>query len=147
MKGMILACTLAFAFIAAFRPVHAQQPVKQEPRDGIALWVAASDIDVLGAYIANWLPVLEPADTAATRPSDARKDDGPSYLQAAATYLDLAGPWSITNGIVLRAGFNNGPERDAPIVPGAPAAITGNRFTQVHEMLGRHVFLIFTTSF
>ena len=147
MKGLLPACVLAFAFIAAPRPVHAEQPMKQEPRDGIALWVAASDIDVLGAYIANWLPFPEPADRAAPPPSDARKGEGPTYLQAATSYFDLAGPWSVTSGIMLRAGFNKGPERDAPVVSAPLAAMTGNRFTQVSEMLGRHVFLVFTTSF
>src|SRR5436190_22483368 len=98
-----LAFILAFAMVTFFESADAQQPVaKHQTRDGIALWAAASDIDVLGVYVTNWLQSFEPLGSATDQPTVPRKDDGPSYLQAAASHLELAGPWALANGMMVR---------------------------------------------
>jgi len=148
MRRNIALCVVALALIALAAPLCASEPSeKDEGNAGIGLWLAASDIDVLGAYIANWLPFFEPPGSATGQRAERRKSDGPSYLQAAAGYLELAGPWTLANGMMVRAGFTNGSDRDAPIAPGAPSAITGNRLAQVYEMLGRHVFVTLSATF
>lgn len=148
MKRNIALCVVALALIAFAMPLRASEPSeKDEGNAGIALWLAASDIDVLGIYIANWLPLFEPVGSATSQRTEPRKDDGSSYLQATASDLGLAGPWTLANGMMVRAGFTNGPDRDTPIAPEAPSAITGNRLARVYEMLGRHVFVTLSATF
>ncbi|MEO1660575.1 MAG: TonB-dependent receptor [Pseudomonadota bacterium] len=63
-------------------------------------------------------------------------------------YFDLAGRWSATDHLTLRAGVNNVFDEDPPlssVVGTAPG--NGNTYPQVYDALGRYVFLNATLDF
>ena len=69
------------------------------------------------------------------------------FTLAAMNYLDLAGSWSVTKRVTLRAGVNNVTDRDPPMAAGVGFAINGNTFSQMYDSLGRHVFTSATIRF
>jgi|KBSSwiStaDraftv2_1062776.scaffolds.fasta_scaffold108476_3 hypothetical protein len=152
MRRNVDLCIVALALIAFATPLRASEPSeKDEGNAGIGLWLAASDIDVLGAYIANWLPSFDLENAGMWRDlfsskDDRQRDPRPALAlsaQSMSSYLDLATSWSIAKGITMRADVTG---QDGPLVPGAPPA-SGNGFAQVYEMLGRHVFVTLSAKF
>ncbi len=63
-------------------------------------------------------------------------------------YLDLAGNWSISEGVEIRAGVNNVLDKDPPVLSSgtglpmsSPPFGNGNTFPQVYDALGRTIFI------
>ena len=78
-------------------------------------------------------------------------NDDPENINAtldSQNYFDLAGRWSATDYLTLRAGVNNVFEEDPPlssVVGTAPG--NGNTYPQVYDALGRYVFFNATLDF
>jgi len=75
---------------------------------------------------------------------------GPCGLTSEATipaynYFDLAGTWTVHEGVELHAGVNNVFDKDPPILDGsyiaAPPFGNGNTFPQVYDSMGRFIFV------
>jgi len=155
-KILSLATALALTMIGLAQPSHAEQTAEKSGSDeAIGLWLAASDIDLLGAELASWLRRLDLEDAAPWQYLFSTKDvqphdRNPSFelaVQPAFGYLDVAGPWSIAKGIMLRAGVTNVAEQGGLLVTGAPPPADANGFTRAYEMLGRHVFVTLSATF
>jgi hypothetical protein len=145
-----LAAALGLTMIGLAQPLHAEQTAEKSGRDeAIGLWLAASDIDLLGAQLASWLPRFDFEDAAPWRYLFSTKDDQPHDRknQPAFGYLEVAGPWSIAKGIMLRAGVTHVAEQGGLLVTGAPPPANANGFGRAYEMLGRHVFVTLSATF
>jgi outer membrane receptor protein involved in Fe transport len=60
-------------------------------------------------------------------------------------YFDLAGTWTVREGVNLRAGVTNLFDKDPPILDSSYVAVppygSGNTFPQVYDSLGRVFFV------
>jgi outer membrane receptor protein involved in Fe transport len=79
--------------------------------------------------------------------------DGFDNKIKAYNWFDLAGTWTVKDGITLRAGMNNIFDKDPPIVDSngfgvsAPPFGNGNTFPGVYDALGRTIFVGLTADF
>jgi outer membrane receptor protein involved in Fe transport len=72
--------------------------------------------------------------------------DGPDARISAYNYFDLAGTWTVRDGVELRAGVNNIFDKDPPILDNSYIATPGNfgnanTFPGVYDSLGRFIFV------
>jgi outer membrane receptor protein involved in Fe transport len=71
--------------------------------------------------------------------------DGPDSHIPAYDYFDVAGTWTVREGVELRAGVNNVFDKDPPILDNSyiatPPFGNGNTFPQVYDALGRFIFV------
>ena len=72
----------------------------------------------------------------------------PPTTVKAQNYLDVAGSWSATEWLTLRAGVNNLLDREPPFVPqGVTARENGNTYPSAYDALGQYWFVAAAVEF
>ncbi|MBI3674998.1 MAG: TonB-dependent receptor [Proteobacteria bacterium] len=97
-------------------------------------WSSPWDVDVSAAW--RYMSRVK-ADWGSFDPADARI---PAF-----SYFDLAGTWTVREGVELHAGVNNIADKAPPILDNSyiatPPFGNGNTFPQVYDALGRFIFV------
>lgn len=76
--------------------------------------------------------------------SDVKDESGFGNDLPSFNYVDLAGIWDVSEGIVIRLGVNNVLDKDPPLVP---FVVGGNTLPEAYDALGRYWFTGFSVRF